>query len=63
VQVLLQDSEVGRAGTKLGDVYEVLSSDAGSQRDIPLWAQKAGHELLGIEKDGDVVKIRVRKAR
>jgi TusA-related sulfurtransferase len=47
----------------LGDVYEVLSSDAGSQRDIPLWAQKAGHELLGIEKDGDVVKIRVRKAR
>ncbi len=47
----------------VGDVYEVLSSDAGSQRDIPLWVQKAGHELLGIEKDGDVVKIRVRKAK
>ncbi|MGC8970093.1 MAG: sulfurtransferase TusA family protein [Conexivisphaera sp.] len=49
----------------VGDLFEVLlaSTDAGSQRDIPLWVQKAGHELLGIEKEGDVVRIRVRKTK
>jgi tRNA 2-thiouridine synthesizing protein A len=32
---------------QVGDVIAVLSSDSGSARDIPLWAQKAGQRYLG----------------
>jgi tRNA 2-thiouridine synthesizing protein A len=31
----------------VGSVLAVLSSDAGSAKDIPAWVQKAGHEYLG----------------
>ena len=30
-----------------GEVMQVITSDASSNQDIPLWAQKAGHEILG----------------
>lgn len=36
-----------------GDVMEVISSDEGTKRDIPKWAEKKGHEYLGtIEESG-----------
>ncbi|MFQ5909836.1 MAG: sulfurtransferase TusA family protein [Thermoplasmata archaeon] len=38
---------------QVGEVVAVWSSDAGSERDIPLWIEKAGHELLAVnEKEG-----------
>lgn len=36
-----------------GDVIAVISTDPGSKTDIPLWVQKAGHELLSIDDLGD----------
>jgi len=33
---------------KVGEVLEVLSNDAGTKDDIPLWAKKVGHEYLGF---------------
>ncbi len=37
----------------VGESVAVLSTDSGSKRDIPLWAQKAGQEFLGVTaKDG-----------
>ncbi len=34
-------------------ILEVLSSDPGTARDLPLWAKKVGHEFLGtIEEPG-----------
>ncbi|MBN2384777.1 sulfurtransferase TusA family protein [bacterium] len=36
-----------------GEIIEVLSGDASTKNDLPLWAQKVGHEFLGvIEADG-----------
>jgi tRNA 2-thiouridine synthesizing protein A len=36
-----------------GGVMEVLSSDAGTCRDIPLWAKKMNHSYLGnVEEAG-----------
>jgi tRNA 2-thiouridine synthesizing protein A len=36
-----------------GEIMEILSSDEGTKRDIPKWAQKKGHEYLGtIEESG-----------
>jgi tRNA 2-thiouridine synthesizing protein A len=48
---------------KIGDVIEVWSSDSGSQRDIPKWVSKAGHEFLGVIHEQGYDRIRVRKAR
>jgi TusA-related sulfurtransferase len=32
----------------VGEVLEVLSNDAGTKNDMPLWANKVGHEFLGF---------------
>ena len=48
---------------KVSDEIEVWSSDTGSQRDIPKWAAKAGHEFLGVVQEQGYDAIRVRKAR
>jgi tRNA 2-thiouridine synthesizing protein A len=38
---------------KVGEILEVLSNDPGTKKDIPLWAQKVGHEYLGyLAADG-----------
>ena len=33
---------------KVGEVLEVISNDAGTKDDIPLWAKKVGHEYIGF---------------
>jgi len=48
---------------QIGQVFEVLSSDAGSKTDIPAWVAKAKHELVEIVQDGDYAHFIVRKAR
>jgi tRNA 2-thiouridine synthesizing protein A len=48
---------------KLGDVFEVWSSDSGSQRDIPKWTEKAGHKLIQVIHEKDYDRIVVKKAK
>lgn len=45
-----------------GQVLEVLTDDPVSKRDLPVWAQSTGNELLGIEEEGRVIKIYLKKA-
>ncbi len=33
-----------------GEVIAVISTDLGSNTDIPLWVQKSGNELVAVEK-------------
>ena len=41
------------ANITAGQIMEVLSADEATQRDIPKWAQKKGHEYLGsVDEDG-----------
>ena len=47
----------------IGDVFDVLSSDAGSKTDIPAWVAKARHELLEVREDDGYAHFVVRKAR
>ncbi len=47
----------------VGEVIAVLSSDTGSRRDIPLWVEKAGHELLGILDMEDHARFLVKKLK
>ncbi|MCS7130347.1 MAG: sulfurtransferase TusA family protein [Archaeoglobaceae archaeon] len=48
---------------KVGEVLEVLSSDASSAKDIPEWVKKSGHELLEVKNEGDHWRIVVRKVK
>lgn len=45
----------------VGGVLAVLSSDAGSARDIPAWVQKARHELVGVFPEQGYTRFVVRK--
>ena len=49
-----------RQGT-VGDLIEVLSSDAGSKSDVPAWVAKAKHELADVVEDIGFVRFVVRK--
>jgi tRNA 2-thiouridine synthesizing protein A len=51
-----------RQGT-VGNVYEVLSSDAGSATDIPAWVAKAKHEMVSVIPEDGYRRFIVRKAR
>lgn len=49
--------------SNIGTTIEVLSSDEGSRTDIPAWAAKAKHELVGIIEEDGYARFVVRKAR
>ncbi|MBN1165107.1 MAG: sulfurtransferase TusA family protein [Candidatus Krumholzibacteriota bacterium] len=44
-----------------GEIMEVLSSDEGTKRDIPKWAEKKGHQFLGFVDDSGYFKIYIKK--
>lgn len=49
----LLEAKKGIGKVKVGEVLEVYSNDAGTRKDIPAWANKVGHEYLGVvEADG-----------
>jgi len=48
---------------QVGQVFEVLSSDAGSKTDIPAWVAKAKHDLVDVVEDDGWARFIVRKAR
>lgn len=48
---------------QVGDIIAVLSSDTGSRRDIPLWVDKAGHEMVGIFDKEDHARFIVKKLK
>jgi tRNA 2-thiouridine synthesizing protein A len=57
---LIQTSKKIKA-MKPGEVLEILSTDPGIRKDMPAWCRKTGQEFLGVEEDGDVIKVYVRK--
>ncbi len=48
---------------KVGEVLEVLSTDAGIRDDLPAWCKMSGQEFLGVEEEGDIFRAYVRKRR
>ncbi len=49
----LLEAKKGIGKVKVGEVLEILSNDAGTRDDLPIWANKVGHEWLGyVESDG-----------
>jgi tRNA 2-thiouridine synthesizing protein A len=46
---------------KQGQVLEVSADDEGIKEDMPAWCNTTGNEFLGIEEEGGVIKVYVRK--
>jgi TusA-related sulfurtransferase len=57
--------EAKRAVTQVpvGKILEILSSDASTNNDIPLWARKMGHEFLGTVEDAGFWRIYLRRGK
>ena len=57
--------EAKRAITSLsiGEVMEVLSADASTNKDIPRWANKIGHEYLGTLEEAGYWRIFVKRGK
>lgn len=47
----------------VGTTVSVLSTDSGSKKDIPLWAQKAGQKFVEVISHGDHDEIVVEKVK
>lgn len=39
-----------------GQVLEVVSDDEGIKKDMPAWCETTGHEMLGLEEEGEPAK-------
>ena len=48
---------------KLGDVFEVLSSDEGSKTDIPVWVQKARYAMVEVVPEDGFARFVIEKTR
>lgn len=48
---------------KVGEVLEIVSTDKGIKEDMPAWCRQTGQEYLGMEEEGDVVKVYVKKVK
>jgi len=47
---------------KQGEVLEVVADDKGIKQDMPAWCQATGHKFLGVEEEGNEIKVYVKKA-
>lgn len=44
----LLEAKKGIGAVPVGEVLEIRSADKGTRNDIPIWANKVGHEYLGL---------------
>ncbi len=60
----LLEAKKGIGGVPVGEVLEIRSNDPGTRKDIPIWANKVGHEFLGVlEADEGYDRIFVRRQK
>lgn len=52
----------GVKSVNVGETLAVLSSDPGSNKDIPAWVTKAKHEMVGIVPESGYTRFIVRKS-
>ena len=49
----LLEAKKGIGKVRVGETLEIYSNDPGTRTDIPIWANKVGHEYLGhLQSDG-----------
>ena len=48
---------------RVGEEFEVLSTDKGSAADIPEWLKKVGHQLIDTREEAGVWHIALKKMK
>ena len=48
---------------KVGEVLELVSTDKGIKEDMPAWCRQTGQEYLGLEEEGEIIRVYVRKLK
>jgi len=48
---------------KIGELLEVISTDPGIAADMPAWCRTTGQEFAGLVRDGETIKVYVRKIK
>lgn len=48
---------------RVGEVLEVTSTDKGIREDMPAWCRQTGQEYLGLEEEGEIIKVYVKKVK
>jgi tRNA 2-thiouridine synthesizing protein A len=46
---------------KSGQILLTIGTDPGTKNDIPGMCKKEGHELIGIEEEGGIIKFYIKK--
>jgi tRNA 2-thiouridine synthesizing protein A len=59
----LLEAKRGMASIPMAGIMEVLSSDEGTTEDLPLWANKVGHEYLGLIQEAGIWRLFVKKGK
>ena len=48
---------------EIGDILEVLADDPAAEEDLRRFAKRTGHELILVEKQGDILRFLIRRAK
>lgn len=59
----LLEAKRGMAEVPQKGIMEVLSSDEGTNDDIPLWCKKIGHEFLGNVEEAGYWRLFIRRMK
>jgi tRNA 2-thiouridine synthesizing protein A len=59
----LLEAKRGMAAVPMSGILEVLSSDVGTTEDLPLWANKVGHQYLGTVEDAGYWRVFVKRGK
>jgi TusA-related sulfurtransferase len=50
-------------GIEVGDVLEVFADDPAAEEDLTRFAKRAGHEVVLVEREGDELRMMIRRGR
>jgi TusA-related sulfurtransferase len=53
----------GMAEVKVSEIMEVLATDSGTEKDLPAWAKKLGHEYLGLVEGPGYTRLFVKRVK
>jgi TusA-related sulfurtransferase len=47
----------------VGQTLRVEADDPAAEEDISRWAKRAGHEILGLEKSGNIITFWIKRRK
>ncbi len=59
----LLEAKRGMTKVSRGGIMELLSSDEGTNEDIPMWSKKVGHEYLGLIEEAGFWRLFVKRGK